>query len=120
MIHLSLGLAYVHHGMKRQSANRQYLILQGQAFIGQYAERVANPKDASASAEIFYNLGRLFHLLGMTSMALKYYSLATDTTDNAAEKTDIYLLSKANEAISLLSVSNRAKALQVIKKGLVL
>lgn len=120
MVHLSLGLAYVHHGMKRQSANRQYLILQGQAFLWQYAEQVANLNDASASAEIFYNLGRLFHLLGMTSMALKYYSLATDTTDNAAEKTDIYLLSKANEAISLLSVSNRGKALRVIKEGLVL
>lgn len=120
MINLSLGLAYVHHGMKRQSANRQYLILQGQAFIWQYAEQAVNPDDPSSSNEIYYNIGRLFHLLGMTSMALKYYSIVTDQRGTSSKDTDIYLLSKANQAISLLSVSNKSKALRVIKDSLVL
>lgn len=120
MVHLSLGLAYAHHGMKRQSANRQYLILQGQAFIWQYAEQAVNSYDASTSTEVYYNLGRLFHLLGMTSMALKYYSLATDHVDKASKNTDIYILGKVNQAISLLSVSNKSRALRVIKDSLIL
>ncbi|KAK7393974.1 transcription factor TFIIIC subunit tfc4, partial [Neonectria punicea] len=38
MVNLSLGLAYVHYGLKRQSTNRQYLLLQGQSFLSQYAD----------------------------------------------------------------------------------
>jgi general transcription factor 3C polypeptide 3 (transcription factor C subunit 4) len=124
MVNLSLGLAYVHHGLKRQSANRQYLILQGQVFISKYAEQIAHLEDGSSLSEVYYNLGRAFHLLGMTSIALKYYSLATDeVTKNLSDEgkgSDIYLSSKANEVISLLSVSNQDKALQVIKESIVL
>ncbi|XP_044718027.1 transcription factor tau subunit sfc4 [Hirsutella rhossiliensis] len=54
MINLSLGLAYVHYGLKRQSANRQYLLLQGQAFLSRYLE-LGQKGQGGSMAERFYN-----------------------------------------------------------------
>jgi general transcription factor 3C polypeptide 3 (transcription factor C subunit 4) len=122
MVNLSLGLAYVHHGLKRQSSNRQYLILQGQTFISQYADLAYASGDVSTLAEMHYNVGRLFHLIGMASMAMKYYSLAmhADKDGKGSGPGDIAVLSTANQLMSLLSVGNRDKALALVKDNLTL
>ncbi|KAM0202550.1 hypothetical protein ACHAQD_009307, partial [Fusarium lateritium] len=79
MVNLSLGLAYVHYGLKRQSTNRQYLLLQGQSYLSQYA-KLGSSENANdfSKAEAYYNIGRLFHLLSINYLALEYYSKAKE------------------------------------------
>lgn len=69
VITLSLGLGYIHYGLKRQSVNRQYLILQGLSFLQRHAASL--PPDRADEAS--YAMGRTFQLLGLQSLALGYY-----------------------------------------------
>ncbi|SPO02712.1 related to transcription initiation factor TFIIIC [Cephalotrichum gorgonifer] len=70
VITLSLGLGYIHYGLKRQSVNRQYLILQGLAFLLQYYRSLGPDRSDEAN----YGLGRTFQLLGLQNLALEYYA----------------------------------------------
>ena len=73
MIHLSLALAYIHHAIKRQAENRHHLILQGLAFLYTYYDIRQGSSQASEIEEAEYNVGRAYHLLGMTSAAISHY-----------------------------------------------
>lgn len=70
VITLSLGLGYIHYGLKRQSVNRQYLILQGLSFLQQHAASLPPGRADEAS----YAMGRAFQLLGLQDLALGYYA----------------------------------------------
>ncbi|ROT38863.1 TPR-like protein [Sodiomyces alkalinus F11] len=73
MVNLSVGLGYVHHGLKRQSENRQYLIMQGLSCIFQYlASRSAGTEGERAAA--CYVLARVFHILGLHHLANSWYN----------------------------------------------
>lgn len=115
MINLSLGLAYVHYGLKRQSTNRQYLILQGQAFLSQYAQR---DSESSLEPEKLYNVGRLFQLLGISYLSSFYYEKALDLCKQLPKSHDLCCLISANAVISLLTVGNFATAHSVLKRNL--
>ncbi|KAI5460082.1 hypothetical protein BGZ63DRAFT_426031 [Mariannaea sp. PMI_226] len=118
MVNLSLGLAYVHYGLKRQSTNRQYLLLQGQAFLSQYAEVSRKRDDESnsmAEAEAYYNLGRLFQLLGINSIALEYYAKARRAQQGSEDGRELELIGSYNEVILLLYNRNDTRALQRLK-----
>ncbi|QUC22196.1 uncharacterized protein UV8b_06437 [Ustilaginoidea virens] len=118
MVNLSLGLAYVHYGLKRQSSNRQYLILQGQAFLSQYALHNSNNDGPSCAAERYYNLGRLFQLLGISYLGSSYYAKALDSCRSEAGKPELSSIIFANQLISLLTVGNREMAFSVLKANL--
>ncbi|CAI6097131.1 unnamed protein product [Clonostachys chloroleuca] len=123
MVNLSLGLAYVHYGLKRQSANRQYLILQGQAFIDQYVDAQRRRANGQHQAEVFYNIGRLFHLLGIASVAMDYYEQASRAAALHSDRSsaeDIRSISRINQVISLLSVGNNKLALGLLKKEILI
>ncbi|KAJ3499625.1 hypothetical protein NLG97_g166 [Lecanicillium saksenae] len=119
MVNLSLGLAYVHYGLKRQSTNRQYLLLQGQAFISQYLEAdegtVARPL-----AERYYNTGRLFQLLGLNQLGSELYSKAIEANAAEHQNEDIDTLVAINSFMSFLTVGNKAAAFSLLKKKIVL
>ncbi|KHO00884.1 Tetratricopeptide-like helical [Metarhizium album ARSEF 1941] len=117
MVNLSLGLAYVHYGLKRQSSNRQYLILQGQSFLSLYARQVTNGGDY-ALAERYYNMGRLFQLLGIGYLSSSYYSVALDICKNGGGSKDLSTLILANTLISLLTVGNNDVALSILRGNL--
>lgn len=117
MINLSLGLAYVHYGLKRQSSNRQYLILQGQSFLSLYARQHTNGDDY-ALAERYYNMGRLFQLLGIGYLSSSYYAMALDICKNGGGSRDLSALILANTLISLLTVGNNDVALSVLRNNL--
>ena len=119
MVNLSLGLAYVHYGLKRQSTNRQYLLLQGQSFLSRYADLNHNSdgrRTPGSSAEAHYNIGRLFQLLGINSLAHEYYSKARKATANAEEHEDIKSISLNNELMALLNIRNNQRALTLLKE----
>lgn len=121
MVNLSLGLAYAHYALKRQSVNRQYLLLQGLAFMSEYVRMSQHDSSGPSTAEMYYNIGRLYHLLGLPSLAMRYYSQAVlVTNDGSIGLKDIKLMSVTNQAISLLTLGNKDAALSLLKQNIVL
>ena len=120
MINLSLGLAYVHYGLKRQSANRQYILLQGQAFLAKYASVEGQGPGGLGSAESNYNIGRIFHLLGISHLAVEYYSKALEAAQGHEEDKDTAQMTMVNYVNLLMAVKNKSLALALTKKNLVL
>lgn len=121
MVNLSLGLAYVHYGLKRQSTNRQYLLLQGQSFLSRYAELGSSSpvQDSSQNkAEAYYNLGRLYQLLGINYLALEYYSRAKKVLQSHRGHADalggLEVMITSNEHV-LLVINQNNKALPLLK-----
>ncbi|KAI1062956.1 hypothetical protein LB507_006049 [Fusarium sp. FIESC RH6] len=127
MVNLSLGLAYVHYGLKRQSTNRQYLLLQGQSFLSHYAElsseRPAEERDRS-KAEAYYNIGRLYQLLGVNYLALEYYQRAERILQENREQGNIpsklTTVILSNKYILLTIDKYNYKALSLVKKSLII
>ncbi|KAI1505503.1 hypothetical protein F5X99DRAFT_368242 [Biscogniauxia marginata] len=73
MAALSVGHCYVHYALKRQSENRQYLLIQGFMFLHQYYNaKVASP-EAAIRQEAHYNLARSYHAIGIPHIAAEYY-----------------------------------------------
>lgn len=116
MVNLSLGLAYVHYGLKRQSTNRQYLLLQGQSFITLYVQSGGN--EPRLQAERYYNVGRLFHLLGIGYLSLQYYTRALEANKAAGENKLLKDIILVNQIISLLSTNNKGLAHELLVKNL--
>lgn len=72
---MNIGLAYVHYALKRQSSNRQHLILQGTTFLFTYYESRIKSPHLEERQEAHYNMGRTYHMLGLPHLAIPYYSL---------------------------------------------
>ncbi|CRK48494.1 hypothetical protein BN1723_008034 [Verticillium longisporum] len=77
MINLSVGLGYIHHGLKRQSENRQYLIMQGLACLFEYADCRMNGSN-SQRHEALFTVARSFHMLGLHHLAHCWYQRVID------------------------------------------
>lgn len=75
VVNLSLGLMYVHHGLKRQTANRQFELAQGLTFMHSYYDTRKDSADFCERQEARYNMGRVYHLLGMVHLAIPYYRM---------------------------------------------
>ncbi|KAJ4304323.1 transcription factor TFIIIC subunit tfc4 [Collariella sp. IMI 366227] len=75
LINLSTGLAYVHYALKRQATNRQYLLMQGFAFLFRYYhDRIADEKGGVAQRqEAHFNIARAYSLVGLGNLAVEYY-----------------------------------------------
>ncbi|KAF7561875.1 hypothetical protein G7046_g2248 [Stylonectria norvegica] len=119
MVNLSLGLSYVHYGLKRQSTNRQYLLLQGQCFLTRYAELSQtqhDPARPSSAAEAYYNIGRLYQLLGLNYLAHEYYFKATEAAKVDGGDGNINSIILNNELISLLNIRNNNGALALLRE----
>lgn len=78
MIKLSLGLAYLHYALKRQSENRHYLVMQGFSFLQNYYNDRHISEVLSERQEAELNLGRAYHMLGLTHLAIPYYERCLD------------------------------------------
>ncbi|CAN3359493.1 transcription factor tau 131 kDa subunit [Diutina catenulata] len=79
MVCLMLGLAHVHRSMQRLSSNRHMQLLQGISYIMEYRQHRLGPKASDyEKQEVEYNFGRLFHMLGLLSLAVVHYSNVFD------------------------------------------
>ena len=119
MISLCLGLAYVHYGLKRQASNRQYLLLQGQSFITEYLE-FDDEEAGRPMAERYYNVGRLFQLLGLNALSADYYRRANDANQGEGKIKDIDINIAMNSVVSLLAAGNNKLASKILKEKIVL
>ncbi|KAF1956642.1 TPR-like protein [Byssothecium circinans] len=90
MINLSIAAAYLQHSMKRQSENRQFQIQQGISFMTQYYELRTKDDVAIQCSEAEFNMGRMWHGLGLTTQALRAYerciALSERVKQEAADK----------------------------------
>lgn len=77
MVNLSVGLGYLHHGLKRQAENRQYLIMQGLSSVLQYARASSQPSTlCPEDREVRFTVARALHMLGLHHLAYDGYSSA--------------------------------------------
>lgn len=74
MINMSIGLGYIHWALKRQSENRQFHIMQGLTFMFRYYDSRLLSSSLEERQEAHYNMARTYHTLGLTHLALPYYS----------------------------------------------
>lgn len=73
MISLSVGLGYIHHALKRQADNRQYLIMQGFACVFDFCHSKLASGTTDEKREVFFGVARTFHMLGLHHLALEWY-----------------------------------------------
>jgi general transcription factor 3C polypeptide 3 (transcription factor C subunit 4) len=73
VLNLSIGVAYIQHAMKRLSENRQFQLQQGLSFVYRYYELRTKDRVPEYCSEAEYNLGRIWHALGLTSQAITAY-----------------------------------------------
>lgn len=121
MIHFSLGLSYVHYGMKRQSTNRQYLLLQGQSFIANYlaAEGGSDGNKHRLRSERCYNVGRVFQLLGLGHLSASFYDMAKKANREDLNQ-DVGILISFNTTMAMVSTGNHEVALCELRDNIVL
>lgn len=72
MINLLLAVASSHRAMQRSVANRHNFVLQSLVFFDAY-RKIRSPKGLHESQEVQYNLARLYHHYGLTTIAVGYY-----------------------------------------------
>lgn len=71
---LSIALSYINHSFKRQSDNRQYLIMQGLSFMHEYRRVREKPGTLlQEKQEMEFNFARVWHGLGLTHLAVEGY-----------------------------------------------
>lgn len=73
IINLCLGLAYISLAFKRQSPNRQFQLQQGLTFIMRYYESRCSREEVCFRQEAEYNIGVIWHSLGLVHLALPAY-----------------------------------------------
>lgn len=120
MVNLSLGLAYVHYGLKRQSVNRQYILLQGQSLLAKYAVSEGQVSGPLGSAESNYNIGRLFQLLGISHLAIEYYVKSFQAARTGKETDNVKMMAMVNCVNMFIIAKNRGLALALTRQNIVL
>lgn len=85
MILLSIGLGYIHYAIKRQSENRHYLIMQGFSFLYTYYHDRKLSDVPSERQEAEFNVGRAYHMLGLTHLGIPYYERCLAMSDSVQE-----------------------------------
>lgn len=120
MICLVLGLAHVHRSMQRLSSNRHMQLLQGISYILQYKEHRSNDLTKYELQEIEYNLGRLFHMLGLTTLAVNCYEKALEYHDLIEDKVYDLLVDAAYNLTLIYNINLNSKlARELTEKYLV-
>ncbi|KAH8727113.1 hypothetical protein GQ44DRAFT_649421 [Phaeosphaeriaceae sp. PMI808] len=80
-LNLSIGIAYIQHAMKRLSENRQFQIQQGLAFINRYHQLRTKDNIAIQCQEAEFNFARIWHSLGLVSLAIPAYERCIQMSD---------------------------------------
>ncbi|ESZ97604.1 hypothetical protein SBOR_2005 [Sclerotinia borealis F-4128] len=121
VINLNIGLAYVHHSLKRQADNRQFMILQGLTFLFDYYNSRQQSSIVEERQEAHYNLARVYHMLGVSHLAIKYYlRVLNETKDHKSSREDITIDTAHNIKVLCMITGNRKLANVIARKWLVI
>jgi general transcription factor 3C polypeptide 3 (transcription factor C subunit 4) len=88
VLNLSIGVAYIQHAMKRLSENRQYQIQQGLAFVNRYYELRTKDDIAIHCQEAEFNFARIWHGLGLVSLAIPAYERCIAMSERVKQEAD--------------------------------
>jgi general transcription factor 3C polypeptide 3 (transcription factor C subunit 4) len=115
LILLSIALAYIHWSLKRQAGNRHYLILQGSYFLNKYHTLRSQSALLHERQEAEYNVGRVWHMLSCTELAIPHYekalSLGKEMDEEAAKRRAVREATKAIRAgLSVQDIIEKAGA----------
>ncbi|RLV94179.1 Transcription factor tau subunit [Spathaspora sp. JA1] len=102
MVCLVLGLAHVHRSMQRLTINRHLQLLQGISYILEYRDLRSNNASKYELQEIEYNFGRLFHMLGLTSLAVRHYDKVLEMKEEFIDDPDYDLSAEAAYNLALI------------------
>jgi general transcription factor 3C polypeptide 3 (transcription factor C subunit 4) len=86
VLNLSIGVAYIQHAMKRLSENRQYQIQQGLSFVYRYYDLRTKSPHAIHQQEAEFNVGRMWHGLGLVALALPVYERCVALGDKVKQE----------------------------------
>ncbi|RKF80761.1 Transcription factor tau subunit sfc4 [Golovinomyces cichoracearum] len=123
MICLSIGLAYMHHALKRQAENRQHSVLQGLTFIHSYYENRSHAVSVEERQEAHFNVARCYHLLGLVQLAIPYYWKVFSEISNSdiKDQCENVILDTAYNLQSIYLIAGNFKlAKQIVEKWLVI
>lgn len=86
-VNLLLGLSHMQRSMQRLTAARHFQILHGLRYLYRYYDIRNTMYTDVEKQEADYNLGRAFHLIGLVSIAIKYYNkVLNDYEDEKLKK----------------------------------
>lgn len=121
MICLSIGLAYMHHALKRQAENRQHSVLQGLTFIHSYYMKRKLATSVEERQEAHFNVARCYHLLGLVQLAIPYYwKVFSEVSNNclANQHENVILDTAYNLQSIYLLAGNNKLAQEIVKQWL--
>ncbi|KAH6582485.1 hypothetical protein BASA61_008515 [Batrachochytrium salamandrivorans] len=101
MVNFALGSAHLHRAMQRKSDSRHIHVIQGFTFLFRYAELRDKPFETD------YNLGRAFHMLGLTHLAVPYYRKVVDEKQSQFSHWAAYNLSLIYISVGSYGLSQR-------------
>lgn len=118
MVCFILGLAHVHRAMQRLSTNRHLQLLQGLSYLLEYKDlRLADATEYELQ-EVDYNFGRLFHTLGLPSIAVKFYKNVLECHGKIEPDYDLLVEAAHNLALIYTFSGNTMLARKVTEKYL--
>jgi len=125
MINLSIGLAYIHHALKRQSENRQYGVLQGMTFLLQYYNSRKQADRIEERQEAHFNMARVHHMLGLVHLAVPYYLKVLHGKEDGvegkySERDDLAFNAAYNLQTIYVIAGNKELAKQITQEWLVI
>lgn len=119
MICLVIGLSHVHRAMQRLSTNRHIQLLQGISYILEYKEHRLLSATVYEETEVEYNLGRLFHMLGLPTLAIRHYEKVLMLLELIEDPTFDLLMDAAYNLTLIYNVNgNSRKARAIMEKYL--
>ncbi|GMT12340.1 hypothetical protein PFISCL1PPCAC_3637, partial [Pristionchus fissidentatus] len=128
LICMLIGLTFTHMACKKDLSSRHMLALRGLAFMRRYEQT------RSVKQEVFYNLGRTFHQLSITTLAIYFYEKALNEPppkvvvmeddgtekEQVAERYDMTRFAAHNLALLYQSSGNTHLAYEIYEKYLVI
>jgi general transcription factor 3C polypeptide 3 (transcription factor C subunit 4) len=82
LVAMLLGILYAQIANQRFTNRKQNLLVQAM----NYMEKYQRTREPEAEAEILYNIGRMYHQIGVLSVAKKYYERALKVTNPFIEE----------------------------------
>ncbi|KAF4625560.1 hypothetical protein G7Y89_g12606 [Cudoniella acicularis] len=119
IINLSIGLTYIHYGLKRQTENRQYSTIQGLTFMLWYHDIRKKSDHIEERIEADYNLARAYHMLGLVHLANPLYWKVLNGSKRGV-KEDLVLEAAYNLQTIYAQSGNMELAQHITKEWLVI
>lgn len=113
----SIGLAYLHRSMQRQSDNRHLQIMQAFSFLLRYYDVRKTNNNPGHLQEAEFNLGRALHQLGLLHLALRHYEKVLEV-QGVDVKYDLTRSTVYNMQLIYVLSGNPRKARELVVKYL--